>query len=110
MTRLHGLPLSDLRCELVLLRARKRFCRKARCQLVPYMLTQHWRHLSLFAEVALGAGIAAATARVNEIGQRLRSCCTFVEVRSLPAERVCRHHRLRAERRVTYWTVKFDLL
>ena len=77
--------------------------RDARRELVPHTLLEHRRDVRVFGEVAIRARVAAAIARMNQIRQRLRSRGALVKIGALSAERVRRHHRLRAESESRRW-------
>jgi hypothetical protein len=47
---------------------------------------------------------------MNQKRQRLCSGGALMKIRSLSAERVCRHNGLRAKPRFADWALKFDLL
>lgn len=58
------------------------------------MLLQQGAHVGVTGEIPLSARVATLTTHVNEICQRLRTCCTLVKIRTLSTEGVSRHDRL----------------
>lgn len=94
MPGVERLPLCHLRGRLVFLGTRHREGRELGGQLIPHVLAQDGRYLSVVREVPLSARIAAPAAHVNQEGQWLRARRALVKIRSLPTERIRGNHLL----------------
>ncbi len=55
-------------------------------------------------EVALSSRVAAFTAHMYEIGERLGAGSTLMKVRPFSTKGICRNHRLGLKAVTTYWT------
>src|SRR6185436_2359360 len=105
VSRIGALPLSHLSgCFVFLRAANKRWTQRR--QLLEDLLLENRADVGTGSKVRLSARVAALTAHVNQIGERLSSRCSLVKVSALPAEGIRRDYALRLELVVTHGTTK----